>query len=121
MRQRLALVTIEQNNVAGAGLLLAQVQTEADPFDLGRELSCLQRAGPPPAELFLRRALDNWERLMRTLSRVSISARSRVIVQLRLSATGSPSRGSATRKAASLFTVARPVATVAFSASTPRS
>ena len=36
MRQRLALVTVEQNNVAGLGLLLAQLQTQADPFDLGR-------------------------------------------------------------------------------------
>ena len=32
----------------------------ADPFDLGRDLSFLQRVPrPPPAELFLRRALDN--------------------------------------------------------------
>ena len=109
MRQRLALVTIEQNNVAGPGLLLAQVQTQADPFDRGRDLSSLQRVPrPPPAELFLRRALDNWERLMRTPARVSISARSRGIVQLRRSATGSPSRGSATRKAASLFTCVPP-------------
>ena len=38
MRQRLALVTIEQNNVAGPGLLLAQAPTQADPFDLGRDL-----------------------------------------------------------------------------------
>ena len=115
MRQRLALVTMELNNAAGPGLLLAQ----ADPFDLGGDLSSLQRVPrPPPAEL-LRRALDNWERLMRTPARVSISARSRGIVQLRRSATGSPSRGSATRKAASLFTGAGPGATVAFSASTP--
>jgi hypothetical protein len=56
-RQRLALANIEQNNVAGAGLLLAQVQTQADPFDLGRDLSSLQRVPRPPlAELFLRRA-----------------------------------------------------------------
>ena len=48
------LVTIVQNNVAGPGLLLAQMQTQADPFDLGRDLSSLQPVPPatPPAELF---------------------------------------------------------------------
>ena len=56
---------------------------------------------------------------MRTPSRVSISARSRGIVQLCRSATGSASRGKATRKAATLFTGAGPGATVALSASTP--
>ena len=42
MCQRLALVPIEQNDVAGFGLLLAQVQTQADPFDLGGNLPALQ-------------------------------------------------------------------------------
>ena len=118
MRQRLALVTIEQNNIAGLGLPLAQAQTQTNPFDLGRDLSFLQRVPRLPAELFLRRALDNWERLMRTPARVSISARSRGSS----SCAGRrqvPSRGSATRKAASLFTGFGPGATVAFTASTP--
>jgi hypothetical protein len=53
MRQRLALVAIQQHNVTGLGLLLAQVQTQSDPFDLGRRLAALQRVPrPPPAELF---------------------------------------------------------------------
>ena len=120
MRQRFALVTVEQSDVAGFGLLFAQLQTQAAPSDLGRDLSSLQRVPrPSPAELFLRRALDNCERLMRAPSRVSISARSRGIVQLCRSATGSASRGKATRKAATLFTGAGPGATVALSASIP--
>ena len=41
MRQRLALVAIEQNNVARFGLLLAQLQTQADPFDLVGDLASL--------------------------------------------------------------------------------
>jgi hypothetical protein len=57
LRQRLALVTIEQNNVAGAGLLLAQVQTQADPFDLGRDLSSLQRVPRPPPGTFFAQGL----------------------------------------------------------------
>jgi hypothetical protein len=53
MGQRLALVSIEENNVAGFGLLLAQVQRQADPFDLAGDLASLQRAPrPPPPELF---------------------------------------------------------------------
>src|SRR5271166_3118613 len=104
MRQRLALVAIEQNNVAGFGLLLAQLQTQADPFDLVGDLASLQGVpGSPPTELFFRSALDSCDRLMRTPARASISARSRGIVQLRRSATGSSSKGVTTRKAASLF------------------
>ena len=53
MRQRLAFVTIEQDDIVGCGLLLAQPQTKADPFDLGRTLPPLQRVPrTPPAELF---------------------------------------------------------------------
>ena len=53
VRQRLALVTVEQNDVAGFGLLLTQLQAQADPFDLGRDLAALQRVPrTPPAELF---------------------------------------------------------------------
>jgi hypothetical protein len=82
MRQRLASVAIEQNNVSGFGLLFAQLQTKADPFDLLGGLASLQRVSwPPPTELFLRSALDNCDGLMRTPSRVSLSARSRGIVQ----------------------------------------
>ena len=120
MRQRLALVAIEQNDVACFGLLLAQLQAQADPIHLAGYLTSLQRVpGPPPAELFFRNALDSCDRLMRTPSRASISARRRGIVQLGRSATGSCSNGVTTRKAVALFTAAGPAATLAFSASTP--
>jgi hypothetical protein len=120
MRQRLALIAVEENNVAGFRLLFSQLQAQADTFDLSGDLAALQRVPwPPRTELFLCNALDNWEWLMRTPSRASTSARSRGIVQLRRSATGSSSRGVITRKAASLFTGAGPGATLAFSAATP--
>ena len=38
MRQRLALVAVEQNDVAGLGLPLAQVQAQADPIHLAGSL-----------------------------------------------------------------------------------
>jgi hypothetical protein len=63
--------------------------------------------------------LGSCERLMRTPSRASISARRRGIVQLRRSAAGSLSKGVATREAASLFTGDGPGAMLAFSAATP--
>jgi hypothetical protein len=53
MRQRLALVAIEQDDIAGFGLPLAQLQAQADPLDLGGDLTRLQRVSrPPAAELF---------------------------------------------------------------------
>src|SRR5208282_2463354 len=56
-------------NVARFGLLFAQVQAQAHPFHLAFRLASLQRVpGPPPAELFFRKALDSCERLMRTPS-----------------------------------------------------
>src|SRR4051794_27635636 len=120
VRQRLALVTVEQNDIAGFGLLLAQLKAQANAFDLGGDLAALQRVPrTSPTKLFLRNALDNCERLIRTPSRASISLHSRGIVQFGRSATGSSSSGRATRKAASLFTGAGPGATVAFSASIP--
>ena len=120
MRQCFALVAVEQNDVACFGLLFAQLQTQADPIHLARYLASFQRVPRPPLpELFFRKALDSCERLMRTPSRASISARMRGIVQLGRSATGCSSRGVTTRNAASLFTGAGPGATLAFSASTP--
>jgi hypothetical protein len=38
MRQRLAFVAIEKNDVAGFGLTLAQLQAQADPVDLAGDL-----------------------------------------------------------------------------------
>ena len=120
MRQRLALIAVEKDNVARFGLLFAQLQAQAHPFHLAFRLTSLQRVpGPPPAELFFRKALDSCERLMRTPSRASISARRRGIVQLRRSATGSSSKGVTTRKAASLFTGGGPGAMLVFSAASP--
>ncbi len=120
MGQRLALVAIEQHDVAGFGLTLAQLQAQADPIDLAGDLPPFQGVpGPPPAELFFRNALDNCDRLMLTPSRVAISARRRLNVQIGLSATGSSSKGVTTRNAAALFNGGRPGATLAFNASTP--
>jgi hypothetical protein len=120
MGQRLALVAVEKNDVARFGLLFAQLQAQTYPFHLAFRLTSFQRVpGPPPAELFFRKALDSCERLMRTPSRASISTRRRGIVQLRRSATGCSSKGTATRKAASLFTGGGPGAMLAFSAATP--
>ncbi len=125
LRERLArgrtLFAVEKNDVARFGLLFAQLQAQAHTFHLAFRLTSFQRVpGPPPAELFFRKALDSCERLMRTPSRASISARRRGIVQLRRSATGSSSKGAATRKAASLFTGGGPGAMLVFSAATPR-
>src|SRR5271157_4608282 len=120
MRQRLAFVAVEQHDVAGFGLTLAQLQTQADPIHFAGGLPSLQRVPrAPPAELFFRRALDSCERLMRTPSRASISARKRAIVQLGLSATGASSNGVATRNAVSLFTGGGPGAMLAFRAPAP--
>ena len=53
MRQRLALIAVEQNDVAGFGLLPAQVQTQTDAFDLGGNLTALQRVPwTPPTTFF---------------------------------------------------------------------
>ena len=74
MRQRLALIAVEQNDVAGFGLLLAQLQAQADALDLVGDLASFQGVSrPPPAELFFRSALDSCERLMRTPACASIS------------------------------------------------
>jgi hypothetical protein len=53
MRQRLAFIAIKQNDVAGRGLLLAQLQTQAYPIDLAGNLPPFQRVPRPPVtELF---------------------------------------------------------------------
>ena len=120
MRQRLALIAIQKHDVAGFCLLLAQLQAQANPIDFAGNLPPFQRVPRPSVtELFFRNALDSCERLMRTPSRTSISARMRAIVQFGLSATGSSSNGVSTRKAASLFTGGGPGATLAFNASVP--
>jgi hypothetical protein len=53
MGQCLALVAIQQNNVSGFGLLLEQLQTQANPFDVRRDLAPLQRVPrTPPTILY---------------------------------------------------------------------
>ena len=49
MRQRLALIAIKQNDVAGGGLLLAQLQTQANPIHLAGNLPPFQGVPRPPA------------------------------------------------------------------------
>src|ERR1700676_5220151 len=94
MRQRLTFVTEKKNDIASFGLTLSKLQTQTDPVHFAGDLASLQRVpGPPPTEPFFRNALDSCERLIRTPSRASISARRRAIVQLVLSATGSSSNG----------------------------
>jgi hypothetical protein len=46
--QRLALIAIKQDDVAGCGLLLAKPQTQADTVDLAGNLPPLQRVPRPP-------------------------------------------------------------------------
>ena len=41
MRQRLALIAVEKNNVARFGLLFAQLQAQAHPFHLAFGLTSL--------------------------------------------------------------------------------
>ena len=48
MRQRLALVAIEENDIAGLGLGLAQLKPEPNALDLSRDLPPLQRVPRPP-------------------------------------------------------------------------
>ena len=120
MRQRLAFVAVEKNDVAGFSPALAQLQAQADPIHLAGRLASLQRVpGPPPTELFFRKAFDSCDRLMRTPSRASISARRRAMVQFGLSPTGSSSNGVTTRNAVALFIGSGPGATLALNALTP--
>ena len=91
MCQRFTLVAVQKHDIAGFGLALAQLQTQTDPIHLVCDLPSLQRVPrAPPTELFFRNALDNCERLMRTPSVFSISARSRAIVQFGRLAVGAP-------------------------------
>ena len=120
MCQRLALLAIQEDDVAGFGLALAQVQAQADPVHPAGALPPFQRVrGPPPAEGFFRNALLNRDRLMRTPALARISARRRAIVQFGRSATGASSKGVSTRNAVWLFTGEGHGASVAFNASTP--
>ena len=95
MRQRLALVAVEQNDVAGVGRCLRSCRrrpSRSTSSATWRPSAC---AGPPPAEGVFRRALDNSERLMRhAIARfdVGVQPRNRPVGR---SATGSASSGMA--------------------------
>jgi hypothetical protein len=53
MRQCLALVAVEQNDVVGRCLLLEKLEAQTDPFNFAGDLAAFQRVtGPPPAEVF---------------------------------------------------------------------
>jgi hypothetical protein len=98
VRQGLALIAIEENDVAGLGLGLAQLKAQPHALDLAGGLATFQRVpGPPPAEVFFRSALDNCDLPILTPSRASISAMRRSIVELVRSATGASRRGVTTR------------------------
>ena len=115
MGQRLGLVAEEKHDVAGFGLPFAQLQAQADPLHLAGDSAPLQRVPrSPPAEVFSRNALDSCERLMRTPSRASISARGRGIVQLAPVGHGRSRNGVTRRNAASLFTGTGPGAIFVF-------
>ena len=121
MRQRLALVGEQENDIAGRGLRLAQLQPQADTIDLVGDLPAFQRV-PRPSEAeppFLRSTLESCEREIETPSRDRISSVKRASVQFVRSATGAESKGPATLSAASALNGAGPGATLAFSASTP--
>jgi len=113
MRQGLAFIAVEKNDVAGFGLAFAQLQAQADPIHLA---GCV---GGAARGSFFRNALNNCERPMRTPSRASISARRRAIVQFVRSATGWSSNGVTTRSAVWLFTGGGPGAMLASKAATP--
>jgi hypothetical protein len=120
MGEGLALVAVEQNDIAGLGLGLAQLEAQPHALDLVGVLAAFQRVpGPPPAEVFFRSALDMVERLTLTRSCRFTSSMRRGIVQFGRSATGASRSGVTTRSAASAFSAGSPGATLALNASTP--
>ncbi len=120
MRQCLALVAVEENDIAGLGLRLAQLEPEPNALDLGCDLASLQRVPrTPPAEVFFRSAFESCDGPISTSSRFLISAMRRGIVQFARFATGASSNGTQTRNAASVFTGGGPAYTLALMASTP--
>src|SRR5712692_1046045 len=121
MRQRLALVGEQQNDIAGLRLRFAQLEPQADTIDLVRDLPTLQRV-PRPSEAeppFLRSTLESCEREIETPSRAAISSARRASVQFVRSATGWDRSGPATLSAASALSGAGPGAMLAFNASIP--
>jgi hypothetical protein len=103
MRQRLALVGEQENDIAGLSRGFAQFEPQTDTIDLVGDLSPSQRV-PRPSEAkspFCRRILESCEREISMPSLAAIS---------------SARRGSAILSAASAFSGAGPRATLAFAA-----
>ncbi|MGX5844987.1 hypothetical protein ACWGTI_30345 [Mesorhizobium sp. ArgA1] len=119
IRQRLTLVAVKQNDVAGLGLGFAQLQTQPHALDLVGNLAAFQRVpGSPPAEVFLYGLGQLRPADLDALAHLDLSleARDRPVGPV---GNGASSRGVTTRNAASVFTGGGPGATVAFNASTP--
>jgi hypothetical protein len=110
MGQRLALIGKQQHDVAGLGLRLEQFQTQAAAIHRLGVLANLQRvAGSAVAKApFLRSALESCDFEIVTPSRAAISSARRAKVQLTRLVTGADKRGSATRRAACVFTGSGP-------------
>src|SRR4029077_15141100 len=121
MRQRLALIGKQQQDVASLGLRLEQFQTQTAANHRLGVLATLQRvAGPAIAKApFLRSALESCDFEIITFSRVAISSARRASVQLTRFVTGADKRGSATRRAACVFTGSGPGKGRVSRASTP--
>ena len=65
MRQLLALIAVEKNNVARFGLLFAQLQAQAHPFHLAfsSDVPSACAGAAASGTFFFASALDSWERL----------------------------------------------------------
>src|SRR3984957_17870566 len=104
--ERFTLVGEQQLDVAGLGLRAKQFDPEPAAIDRLGVLAALQRvAGSAIAKApFLRSALESCDFEIVTPSRAAISSARRASVQLTRFVTGADNRGSATRKAACVFT-----------------
>ncbi|MEC5293829.1 hypothetical protein, partial [Aurantimonas sp. C2-3-R2] len=110
MRQRRALVGVEQHDIPRRRLLFAQLEPQTDARDFARDLPAFQRVPRPsePESPFLRSTLESCDLEMVTPSRCAISAARRAKVQLVLSATGAHRSSSETLSAASALSAAGP-------------
>jgi hypothetical protein len=110
MRQGLALIGKQQHDVASLGLRLEQFQAQPATIHRLGVLAVLQRvAGSAITKApFFRSALESCDLEIVTPSRAPISSAKRASVQLTRFATGIAKRGSATRKAARVFTGSGP-------------
>src|SRR3984893_9562440 len=123
MRQRLGLVAIQQNDIAGPCLLTPYLETQSDAVDLVRVLAAFQRVprtAPAEPPFCLSRTLRR-EREMRVPVWRSTSAHNRGGVQLDRFSTRPRRTALATSRARSPFSADGPGARVERKASTPPS